>query len=71
MIRTLLLMGSLIAGATAQAQVTAPLGPGSIAPVGPSAISGGNPGPPPTGCTNQFVFDYSNSCALIAQAWGQ
>lgn len=26
---------------------------------------------PPTGCTNQLVLDYSNSCALIAQAWGQ
>lgn len=23
------------------------------------------------GCANQLVFDYSNSCALIAQAWGQ
>lgn len=24
-----------------------------------------------TGCANQLVLDYSNSCALIAQAWGQ
>jgi predicted outer membrane repeat protein len=23
------------------------------------------------GCTNQLVLDYSNSCALIGQAWGQ
>lgn len=22
-------------------------------------------------CTNQLVLDYSNSCALIAQGWGQ
>lgn len=22
-------------------------------------------------CTNQLVLDYSNSCALIGQAWGQ
>lgn len=22
-------------------------------------------------CTNNLVLDYSNSCALIAQAWGQ
>jgi len=27
--------------------------------------------PPGTPCTNQLVFDYSNSCALMAQAWGQ
>jgi hypothetical protein len=26
---------------------------------------------PPVGCSNQLVFDYSNSCALIAQGWGQ
>jgi hypothetical protein len=25
----------------------------------------------PSGCTNQLVFDYSNSCALIAQPWGE
>ncbi len=24
-----------------------------------------------TGCANQLVLDYNNSCALIAQAWGQ
>jgi hypothetical protein len=27
--------------------------------------------PPPVACSNQLVFDYSNSCALIGQAWGQ
>lgn len=26
---------------------------------------------PPTGCTNQLVLAFSNSCALIGQAWGQ
>ena len=30
--------------------------------------SGGGGG---TACTNQLVLDYSNSCALIAQGWGQ
>lgn len=33
--------------------------------------AGSSGGAPPTGCANQLVFDYSNSCALIAQAWGQ
>lgn len=28
-------------------------------------------GPPPAGCTNQLVLDYSNSCALIGQGWGE
>ena len=28
-------------------------------------------GPPPVGCTNQLVLDYSNSCALIGKPWGQ
>lgn len=34
--------------------------------------TGVTPPPPPTGqCPNQLVLDYSNSCALMAQAWGQ
>lgn len=33
-----------------------------------SSASGSNPG---SGCTNQLVLDYSNSCALIGQAFGQ
>lgn len=28
-------------------------------------------GPPPVPCTNQLVLDYSNSCALIGQGWGE
>ena len=24
-----------------------------------------------TGCANQLVLQYSNTCALIGQAWGQ
>ena len=26
---------------------------------------------PVVGCTNQFVLNYSNSCALIGQAFGE
>jgi hypothetical protein len=37
--------------------------------IGPG--SSGSGGPPPSACTNQLVLDYSNSCALIGQAWGQ
>lgn len=38
---------------------------------GQSSASGSGGGSGPTPCTNQLVLDYSNSCALIAQGWGQ
>ena len=34
---------------------------------GTSSASGSSGG----GCTNQLVLVYSNSCALIGQAWGE
>lgn len=33
--------------------------------------AGGGGGGGASGCANQLVLDYSNSCALIGQAWGQ
>lgn len=32
---------------------------------------GGQSGVPAVACTNQLVLDYSNSCALIGQGFGQ
>jgi len=40
-------------------------------PIGPNGITGNASFVPPTECANQLVLQYSNSCALIAQAWGQ
>ncbi len=36
-----------------------------------AGLSGASGGAAPVGCTNQLVLNYSNSCALIGQAWGQ
>ncbi len=64
-----------VVGADAQMSgSTSAIGPGSTTPIGPGGIppkvlSGG--AAPSVGCTNQLVLDYSNSCALIAQAWGE
>lgn len=40
-----------------------------IGPGDQGGAGGGNA--PSLGCTNQLVLVYSNSCALIGQAWGQ
>jgi len=69
-----------IAAGSSVAQVTGQIGTGTsgVFSGGPDmgitgAATGINGGalPPPDQCPNQLVLDYSNSCALIAQAWGQ
>lgn len=78
-ILALLLLGALLASARAQlpspyVQAQPPVTAGncakwysnfSIADAGKTC--GGSAG----GCANQLVLDYSNSCALIGQGWGQ
>jgi hypothetical protein len=55
----------LLAAASAQAAVTPE---DFMIILGRNSNASGSSG---AGCTNQLVLDYSNSCALIAQAWGQ
>ena len=60
----------------ADAQVGAPIGAqrginNVPFPIGPNGLTGNASFVPPAGCANQLVLDYSNSCALIAQGWGQ
>ena len=71
--RTLLLIfAAMIAGsAYAQISIAPPLGPGSQVPLGVGVQQAGPPAPPPVACTNQLVLNYSNTCALIGQAWGE
>lgn len=42
---------------------------GGASGIGRGGGSGG--GTPAVGCSNQLVLNYSNSCALIGQAWGE
>lgn len=49
-----------------------PNDPGHVGSMGQGeSFPPGSGGPPPTPCSNQFVLNYSNSCALIAKPWGQ
>ena len=54
---------------SASAQIAGYVGGNNGKFVGSIGLIGGGSGP--TGCTNQLVLNYSNSCALIAQAWGE
>jgi len=59
-------------GSNSGALLNAPIGPGNggLWPMGPGAAPA-PPAPGPSTCSGSLVLDYSNSCGLIAQAWGQ
>lgn len=61
----LVLLGLIAISAAADAQSV-----GGMSGVGGGLGLGGG-GAPVVACTNQLILDYSNSCALIAQGWGQ
>lgn len=67
--RAILLAAACLAAGTALAMALSPAQQiimfGGNSSASGSGGGGGNP------CTNQLVLDYSNSCALIAQGWGQ
>jgi len=68
-VRRALLIGSLLILVAAEAYAQS-VGGGSGIGLRIGGV-GGSGGPPPVVCTNTLVLDYSNSCALIAQGWGQ
>ncbi len=69
MIRALLVLAALCVVLTMCVYARAQNSPAiDIIIFGRTSSASGSTG---SGCANQLVLDYSNSCALIGQAWGQ